>query len=136
MKYATFALNHESSPRLGVVTRERIVELRALAGPQWKGPLPSSMLELIDAGPPTWQRVADFATQSLAHQQNAEGSYALEEVRLLAPVPRPRKNIVCLGLNYMSHMEETAKARGREVKVPEVPVFFTKAPTTVSGPHD
>jgi 2-keto-4-pentenoate hydratase/2-oxohepta-3-ene-1,7-dioic acid hydratase in catechol pathway len=33
-------------------------------------------------------------------------------------------------------MEETARARGREVKIPEVPVFFTKATTTVNGPRD
>lgn len=33
-------------------------------------------------------------------------------------------------------MEETARARGREAKIPEVPVFFTKAPTAVSGPRD
>jgi 2-keto-4-pentenoate hydratase/2-oxohepta-3-ene-1,7-dioic acid hydratase in catechol pathway len=33
-------------------------------------------------------------------------------------------------------MEEAAKARGREIKIPEVPVFFTKAPTSVNGPYD
>ena len=50
--------------------------------------------------------------------------------------PRPRKNIVCLGLNYASHVKESAQAREREVKIPEAPVFFTKAPTTVNGPYD
>lgn len=47
---------------------------------------------------------------------------------LLAPIPRPRKNVFCVGRNYADH----AKERGADV--PKAPVFFTKAPTTVVGP--
>ncbi len=43
---------------------------------------------------------------------------------------------MCLGLNYRSHAIESAAAFGRETKIPTVPVFFTKAPTTVNGPYD
>ena len=138
MKYATFSLSHDPSHRLGVVLGERVVELRALVGPQWKGkgPLPASMLELIEAGPQAWQQIAKFTLELVAKQQQPEGSYPLDQVHLHAPIPKPQKNIVCLGLNYASHMEETARARGREVKIPEVPVFFTKATTTANGPRD
>jgi len=138
MKYATFAVSYDPGPRLGVVVDDLVVELRALLGPQWKGkgPLPSSMLELIDAGPQSWQRIAATVAESLSKQRHPEGSHPLDQVRLLAPIPRPRKNIVCLGLNYKSHVAETASARGREMKIPEVPVFFTKAPTSVNGPRD
>ena len=41
---------------------------------------------------------------------------------------------MCLGLNYAAHARESAAARGREAKLPEAPVIFTKAPTTVNGP--
>src|SRR5262249_50793129 len=34
------------------------------------------------------------------------------------------------------HMQESAAARGRQPKIPEAPVFFTKAPTAVNGPYD
>lgn len=138
MRYATFSRQGESSLRLGVVWDDRIAELRALAGAQWKGkgPLPSSMLELIAAGPPAWQRIAQLVAEIIAKQPAPEGSYPLDAVHLHAPIPKPVKNIVCLGLNYASHMEETARARGREAKIPEVPVFFTKATTTVNGPRD
>jgi 2-keto-4-pentenoate hydratase/2-oxohepta-3-ene-1,7-dioic acid hydratase in catechol pathway len=60
----------------------------------------------------------------------------LAAVKLLAPIPRPRQNIICVGLNYAAHAVESAVARGREPKLPEVPVFFTKAVTTVCGPED
>jgi len=42
---------------------------------------------------------------------------------------------VCLGLNYANHVRETSKP-GREPRIPAVPVFFTKAATSVNGPYD
>jgi len=51
----------------------------------------------------------------------------LARTRLLAPIPRPRKNIFCMGRNYAEHAKESGGA------VPSVPVFFTKPPTCVVG---
>lgn len=51
----------------------------------------------------------------------------LEDVRLLAPVPRPGK-IVCIGLNYRDHAAEARLA------VPAAPVTFSKYPTAVTHP--
>lgn len=53
----------------------------------------------------------------------------LEGARLLAPIPRPRKNIFCVGRNYAEHARESGSP------IPEVPVFFTKPPTCVVGPE-
>jgi 2-keto-4-pentenoate hydratase/2-oxohepta-3-ene-1,7-dioic acid hydratase in catechol pathway len=60
----------------------------------------------------------------------------LSSVQLLAPIPRPRQNVICLGMNYVAHAIESDRARGREPKLPEHPVFFTKAVTSVCGPDD
>jgi 2-keto-4-pentenoate hydratase/2-oxohepta-3-ene-1,7-dioic acid hydratase in catechol pathway len=57
----------------------------------------------------------------------------LARVTLDAPV-RPAKNIFCVGRNYLAHAEEGARARGVELKLPDVPTFFTKAPTAIVGP--
>jgi 2-keto-4-pentenoate hydratase/2-oxohepta-3-ene-1,7-dioic acid hydratase in catechol pathway len=135
MKYATFSVASSTQPVLGVLLGGRLVELGSIIGHEWSGQPPSSMLQLIDAGPDAWQRIADIVHRAAGPRQPA-ASYSLDEVRLYAPIPRPRKNVVCLGLNYVSHMEETARARGRPTKVPEVPVFFTKPPTSVNGPYD
>jgi 2-keto-4-pentenoate hydratase/2-oxohepta-3-ene-1,7-dioic acid hydratase in catechol pathway len=67
---------------------------------------------------------------------DADAGVGLQEVRCLAPIPRPRKNIFCLGINYVNHAQESARAREREFKIPEAPVFFTKATTSVIGPFD
>jgi 2-keto-4-pentenoate hydratase/2-oxohepta-3-ene-1,7-dioic acid hydratase in catechol pathway len=138
MRYATFSLPHDPAHRLGAVRKGQVVEVRALLGPHWKGkgPLPASMLDLIEGGPELWERIATMIQETIAAKAPFEGGHSLDQVHLHAPIPRPRKNIVCLGLNYVSHMEESARARGREAKIPEVPVFFTKAPTTANGPRD
>ncbi|HEX4096223.1 MAG TPA: fumarylacetoacetate hydrolase family protein, partial [Caulobacteraceae bacterium] len=58
-------------------------------------------------------------------------------VRLLAPIPRTRKNVFCVGRNYAEHVKEGARFAGAsEVKLPEVPQFFTKAPTAINAPGD
>ena len=51
----------------------------------------------------------------------------LEEVRVLPPVPDPRK-IVCLGLNYRTHAEEAG------LEAPETPTFFAKFPNALAAP--
>lgn len=57
----------------------------------------------------------------------------LTEVRLLAPIPDPPGNVICLGRNYAEHAEESARARGEEVTRP---TFFSKAITSIIGPYD
>jgi 2-keto-4-pentenoate hydratase/2-oxohepta-3-ene-1,7-dioic acid hydratase in catechol pathway len=56
--------------------------------------------------------------------------------RLLAPIPRPRKNVFCVGRNYIEHIREGERAQGKTIGVTEHPVFFTKPPTAVVGPGE
>jgi len=52
-----------------------------------------------------------------------------------APV-RPQKNVFCVGRNYLDHANEIARARGSAgLNLPEVPTFFTKAPTAIAAPE-
>jgi 2-keto-4-pentenoate hydratase/2-oxohepta-3-ene-1,7-dioic acid hydratase in catechol pathway len=55
-------------------------------------------------------------------------------VRLLAPLPRPEKNVFCVGRNYREHIAEGERAQNVKIGVTEVPVFFTKPRTAVVGP--
>jgi 2-keto-4-pentenoate hydratase/2-oxohepta-3-ene-1,7-dioic acid hydratase in catechol pathway len=59
----------------------------------------------------------------------------IADVRLAAPV-RPLKNVFCVGRNYLEHAKEGARALGRELKLPEVPTFFSKAPTAIADPDE
>jgi 2-keto-4-pentenoate hydratase/2-oxohepta-3-ene-1,7-dioic acid hydratase in catechol pathway len=59
--------------------------------------------------------------------EGALTSHAVDDVRLLAPVPEPGK-IVCVGMNYRDHAEE------QDEEIPEKPLLFGKAPTAVTNP--
>lgn len=61
---------------------------------------------------------------------------SLSEVKLLAPIPKPPKNVLCIGRNYREHVSEGARANKTEDKVPEKPVYFTKAHTCIIGPGE
>lgn len=103
-----------TGPRLGVVRGSDFAPLPDL-----------DMLRLIEMG-----------DAGLKHARAASGSLLpLNSITLLAPLPAPRRNIFCIGMNYVKHAKETAEARGREFKLPTHPVFFTKATTTVNGPY-
>ena len=65
---------------------------------------------------------------------------SLEEVRLLAPIPVPRRNVFCVGKNYYDHAHEFSgsgfDSSAASGAVPEVPIIFTKVPESVIGPAD
>lgn len=81
-----------------------------------------SMLEYVSLAP--HERIAYHTGDSLIPLANA---------KLDAPI-RPHRNVFCVGRNYLEHAKEGAKALGRELNLPDVPTFFTKAPTAIAGP--
>ena len=54
----------------------------------------------------------------------------------MAPIPKLHRNIICLGKNYAAHAQESNQAWGDKLEIPEYPIIFTKAPTTINGPYD
>ena len=89
-----------------------------------------SMLSLIEHG-----RAALDRLQRLIDSPPSTCLVPLKMVELLAPIPRPRKNIICLGWNYADHARESAQAFSRNLKLPDHPVVFTKSVTSVNGPY-
>ncbi len=82
------------------------------------------MQTLIQAGEPHWDSARWMG-------QSARETIPLDQVRLLAPIPRPRKNIFALGRNYAEHAKEAANARS---ELAGAPTIFSKPPTTVNSP--
>jgi 2-keto-4-pentenoate hydratase/2-oxohepta-3-ene-1,7-dioic acid hydratase in catechol pathway len=89
----------------------------------------STMIAFIAGGE------AALATARKLAVHPPEGSvYPAAEVTLLAPIPRPAKNVFCVGRNYMEHVREGDRMFQRDPSLPTVPNFFSKTPTTVTGP--
>lgn len=116
MKLVTYI--HGGVERVGAVRDDGVVDLTGLA---------PSMLALIDGGPELLAKAREYVA-------SAAETTPLAEVKLLAPIPRPRKNIICLGMNYAAHAIESLRAKGLPEQLPEYPVFFSKAPTAVNHP--
>jgi len=134
MKYAMFSPAAGGAPRLGLVAGPRVVDVPALMRGVWND-APTSVLALIQTGREALKQRMSAAAVSI-DQIDEQHSHGADSVRWYAPIPRPPKNVFCLGQNYAAHAKESAQARGREMKIPTVPVIFTKAPTTISGPYD
>lgn len=132
MRLVTYRATVEAEARLGAIAGDLVVDLAMLG--QAKGvPLPSAMLAFIDLGP----QAVTVATNLIAECNGLfplGSAVPLANVLLLAPIPRPRKNIFGIGLNYTEHVAESAKSLDTAPDLPRQPVIFSKPPTTVIGP--
>jgi 2-keto-4-pentenoate hydratase/2-oxohepta-3-ene-1,7-dioic acid hydratase in catechol pathway len=98
--------------------------------PKWDASI-NSMLALLDAGDVAWQEL-----KILCQDADEAMHVSKLEVTILSPIPRPRQNVICLGLNYLDHVSETTGAKAEEVKLPRSPVVFTKAANSMNGPFN
>jgi len=133
MRLVTYRADLESAARLGVVVGELVIDLQTLGATAGK-PLPASMLAFIDMGPAVWADTSAWIKSLTAFPVGT--TRALANVRLLAPIPRPRKNIFGIGLNYIDHVAESAAALDTSPDLPKQPVIFSKPPTAVIGPGE
>ncbi len=97
--------------------------------------LPADMNGLIAGG----TRALAAAKKALGTRKK-DARLALGRVRLLAPVPQPSRNILCVGKNYYDHAREFDdsgfNATTGASAIPDFPIIFTKAPSSVIGPND
>ncbi|MGD8592946.1 MAG: fumarylacetoacetate hydrolase family protein [Gammaproteobacteria bacterium] len=75
--------------------------------------------------------------EKLAADAGDQAWLLISSVQLCAPIPEPKRNILCLGWNYAEHAKESSSAKGVHIEeLPQHPIVFTKATTTVNGPFD
>ncbi len=113
--------------RLGVLHGDQVIDVQRWLSPASE-PLPTTMIGLIAMGDAGLQRLRQAL--DLLPEHALAGAPRLDALKLAAPIPRPRKNVFCIGQNYAAHAAEQNQAP------PPRPAVFTKAPTAVTGPHD
>ncbi|HEY2417862.1 MAG TPA: fumarylacetoacetate hydrolase family protein [Steroidobacteraceae bacterium] len=118
------SVGHQGRVVAGLWLTNGVLDLAAAAKQGGERAPMTSMLEIIRGGEDSYgalkrlaARAAQFSAALLPHAA----------VELLAPIPQPLRNIFCVGRNYLDHVKEGHQARGTDVKLPEVPQFFTKA---------
>ena len=162
MKLATFELVTPAGPlrRIGAALDDRLVDLAAAyaafldeddpgvdAERLAAALLPTDMVAFLGhgrVGMDAARRAVETAQRRLEREERpATGNgarlvYARDEVRLRAPLPRPR--VVRDFLSFEGHMKQASKALGRGGEVPPawytIPAYYKGDPDTVSGPDD
>ena len=134
-----------SKPRVGALVADAVLDLGALAADlakerntvrKGRGGFPKTMHDLIAGGPDALAEARDamahgealLKRDGIAAMTERRLGVAASRARIEAPIPRPARNVFCLGRNYKEHAAE----RGAEA--PPHPVYFTKAPETVVAP--
>lgn len=130
MKLLTYQDN-SGQQKIGILQNDTIIDIETL-GFKTNETFPKSMLELIDAGLEAVAHIND--TLAKANENViAAVSVPVSEVTILAPIPKPRKNIIGIGLNYTEHVAESARTLDTSNELPQKPVIFSKPPTTVTA---
>lgn len=130
MKLLTYKTT-DSEPRLGFIHNNQIIDM-ADFGDISNFPLPNDMLDLIDMGYEIIAEITELINETPSNFFE-EISYKMDEVTILAPIPKPRKNIIGIGLNYTEHVAESARTLDTSGKLPTKPIIFSKPPTTVTA---
>jgi len=131
MKLLTY-ITSDKEQRAAFVHNNKAVDL-ADFGEVANFPLPSTILELIDMGSEVVAEI-NALLEDVSEAELDEISYDLKDIQITAPIPKPRKNIIGIGLNYTEHVAESARTLDTTGKLPQKPIIFSKPPTTVTGP--
>ena len=96
--------------------------------PGWLTPLPYETMNhlLMDA--------PDHRDQVLARAAKGRGEFSLGDVTVLAPIPHPRQDVICLGMNYRAHKAEAEQFDPAAFTRQGQAVYFSKRATACPGP--
>lgn len=135
MKLATYKAQGEE--RIGVVHGDQVISLdpehNGLSLPP--GDWSRDMLAFI-AGGETARQAAEAVLQAAASGNVNEAAVSpVSSVELLAPIPRPVRNIFCVGRNIQAHVEEGDRVWTDNPGVSEECIFFTKATNSINHPN-
>jgi 2-keto-4-pentenoate hydratase/2-oxohepta-3-ene-1,7-dioic acid hydratase in catechol pathway len=129
MKFISF--RYQDRIAAGLWMTDHVLDLTAAAKAADEKIDLSSMLAIIRGGEAALTACKRLEARSW---ENSEALLSPSQVKKLAPIPQPLRNVFCVGRNYADHVKEGANAMKSDVKLPVAPQFFTKATHTVIGP--
>jgi 2-keto-4-pentenoate hydratase/2-oxohepta-3-ene-1,7-dioic acid hydratase in catechol pathway len=115
MRFVTFQ-RAGGGPRAGVVAGRQVVDVSDAGF--------HDLIAVLAGGAEAKAKIENWL-----YHLPAKATFALDSVRLLAPIPRPPK-LICVGLNYRDHAAET------KMEIPKIPTIFSKFSNTVIGPGE
>lgn len=122
MQLATFVAEGREQVGIALDQQTRFIPLGQLLG---RG-APETMIQVIER----WDQLEPRLRRALP---SAEEGLRLGDMNLVAPIPHPRRNIICLGKNYRDHVKEAAALGNRGSDMPPAPIYFSKMVDRVRG---
>ncbi len=81
-----------------------------------------------------------FNNFNLKELKNTINTYkdviSLSEVKVLSPIPYPKRNVICLGKNYLDHISEVKNLKNVNSDIPQKPIYFSKIAYPAIGHED
>lgn len=128
MKLLNFSTSENDHQRLGVRMDGTVIDVTAAARALKKDTVPTSVDAVLQEGAPALAPLRDLAHE-LAQEDTAAWQVGEADIQYGPCVTRPEK-IICIGLNYTRHAEESGAA------LPEVPILFSKFNNALAGAHE
>jgi 2-keto-4-pentenoate hydratase/2-oxohepta-3-ene-1,7-dioic acid hydratase in catechol pathway len=131
MKLVTYQMLNSTTLKTGIlISRDEVIDIESELCARGATDNVQTMIDIIDGGEATLTLLKQVAGAPKTKP------ILLNQAVLKAPIPRPRKNVFCVGWNYLDHFSEGAASMQDSRELPLWPVFFSKAPTAVTGPFD
>ncbi len=131
MRLVTYQPLNTSELKTGIlISKDQVLDIVAETGVRSSVVNVATMLDIIRGGESTMALLREIGAAPKTDP------ILLNKALLKAPIPRPTKNIFCVGWNYLDHFQEGGNMLKDDRELPQYPVFFTKAPTSVNGPFD
>lgn len=132
MYLATFL--HEGKIKYGIRTKDthNIIDVIKAEKELWSQSVLPDTLQGVIEDPYAMTRLRELSEQEF--KLSSDSIVPISKVTLQAPIPQPKRDIICLGLNYREHAVEYTSAMEEQQNLPKYPIIFTKATTAVIGP--
>lgn len=130
MYFATY--EYDKVQGIGVILKEenKVIPMQEIFE-YIDGDCPNNMVQFIETSHDN--RIKEI--EKVLEENEFKGIHQ-SDIKLCAPIPYPRRNIICLGKNYLEHAKETQGLPGGTEEIPQFPIYFSKIASPAIGNGD
>ncbi|WP_432667561.1 fumarylacetoacetate hydrolase family protein [Wukongibacter baidiensis] len=130
MYFATY--EYDKAQNIGVILKEenKVIPMKEIFE-FIDGDCPDNMIQFIETSDDN--RIKEI---EIILEENDLKGIPQSDIKLCAPIPYPKRNIICLGKNYLDHAKETQGLPGGTEEIPKFPIYFSKIASPAIGDGD
>lgn len=130
MKFLSYIYNNQESYGVLTESNKTVIPMSSLLS-MLNRSCPSNLLSFIQ----TYSDSLNSEIKQILDEEYLD-NVVIDEIKITAPIPNPRRNVFCLGKNYIEHALETKALPSGEKEIPDYPIYFTKVCDPAIGDMD